>query len=122
MPSSLFILEGQDKGRCFELEHNKPYVIGRSPHNDIQVTDRCTSRHHLKIIIKGERYIITDLNSENGTFANGKNIEPGTETEVIEGTPIVIGMTILGLGNTCKTCLEPVLESIGICKKGCEKL
>ncbi len=120
MPPSLFILEGQDKGQLFSLDSDKSYIIGRSPHNDIQINDRCASRHHLKILKKGEKYLLTDLNSENGTFANGKNIEPGVEVEVNEGTPIVIGMTILGVGNVCKTFLKPILVSIGISSEGRE--
>jgi pSer/pThr/pTyr-binding forkhead associated (FHA) protein len=119
MPSTnLFVLEGQDKGQFFSLDTDKSYVIGRSPHNDIQINDKCTSRHHLKILKKGKTYILTDLNSENGTFVNGKNMEPGIDIEVKEGTPIVIGMTILGLGDVCKAFLEPILEAIGISGEG----
>jgi hypothetical protein len=114
MPSTLLILEGQDKGLCFKLEHDKTYAVGRSPHNDIQIKDRSVSRSHLSIRKKGEAYFLTDLKSENGTFVNGKDLEPGVEWEVDEGSLIVIGMTILGLGDACKASLEPLLESIGI--------
>jgi pSer/pThr/pTyr-binding forkhead associated (FHA) protein len=116
MPSKLFILEGQNQGQCFELEHDKTYAVGRSPRNDIQIKDRSVSRRHLLIREKAEEeYILTDLSSENGTFVNGKDLEPGVEWEVDEGSLIVIGMTILGLGDACKTSLKPLLESIGIC-------
>jgi two-component system NtrC family sensor kinase len=115
MPSKLLILEGQDKGRCFKLEQGNAYIIGRSPHSDIQIKDKSVSRYHLLIRKKEEEYILTDLNTENGTFVNGKDLEPGVEWEADDGSLIVIGMTILGLGDVCKTSLKPLLESIGIC-------
>ena len=115
MDSKFHILEGQDKGLSFELKHGSIYTIGRSPENDIQIRDKNVSRYHLKIQRKEGKYFITDLKSRNGTFINGKDIEPGIELELNLGTPIVIGMTMLGLGDVCATCLAPFLESIGIC-------
>jgi hypothetical protein len=63
--------------------------------------------------IKGYKYFLTDLYSKNGTFVDGKDLSPGIETEVKEGVPIVIGMTILGLGAVCELCLKPFLDSAG---------
>ena len=115
MDSKIHILEGQDRGLSFELKHGRTYTVGRSPENDIQIRDKNVSRYHLKIQRKEGKYFITDLNSKNGTFTNGRDLEPGIELELNLGTPIVIGMTMLGLGDVCATCLAPLLESIGIC-------
>ncbi|MBW1853755.1 MAG: FHA domain-containing protein, partial [Deltaproteobacteria bacterium] len=115
MDSKIHILEGQDRGLSFELKHGSTYTIGRSPENDIQIRDKNISRYHLRIQRKEGKCFITDLKSKNGTFINGKDIEPGIELELNLGTPIVIGMTMLGLGDVCATCLAPFLESIGIC-------
>ncbi|MBN2059599.1 MAG: GAF domain-containing protein, partial [Deltaproteobacteria bacterium] len=71
------------------------------------------SRTHLKIQIRRGKYFITDLYSRNGTFANGMDLPPGVETEVMEGIPIVIGNTILGFGEDYESCLSEFLMSAG---------
>jgi serine/threonine protein kinase len=43
-------------------------TIGRDKDNDIVLEDKKASRHHVKIERKGESYLVTDLNSTNGTF------------------------------------------------------
>ena len=46
--------------------------IGRSSTNDIVVNDRQVSRMHCQIIKDDSgNYLLTDLDSENGTFVNG---------------------------------------------------
>jgi len=120
MASKLYVLEGQERGRSFDIEHSKIYTVGRSPDNDMQIGDSNISRYHLKIQKKEGKYFITDLKSKNGTFIGGKDIDPGIEVEVDEGVPIVIGMTILGLGEVCVTLLKPFLDSTGICDESYE--
>jgi len=109
----LYILVGKDQGQSFELEPGKEYTVGRHSENDIVIADRNISRNHFKIQVKENKYFVTDLDSKNGTFVGGKDLSPSVETEVEEGVPIVIGMTILGLGEICKTCLKPFLDSAG---------
>ena len=46
----------------------------------------------------GDRVLVRDLGSKNGTFVNGNPIRPGTEVEVREGASIVIGMSVICLG------------------------
>lgn len=114
MTSRLYIFEGRDQVRVFALEHQKIYTIGRSPNNDIQIQDKNISSYHLKVIRKQGKFFITDLKTENGTFVAGSDIEPEIEIEVGEGNPIVIGMTVIGLGDSSITFLKPILDSIGI--------
>jgi hypothetical protein len=113
MEFNLFILVGKDQGECFKLKPGKVYLVGRHSVNDIKIADRNISRNHFKIRIKGDRYFVTDLGSKNGTFVDGKDLNPGVETEVKEGVPIVIGMTILGLGKMSESTLKPFLDSAG---------
>ena len=55
-------------------------TIGRSVQNDIIINDFLVSRIHCQIErIDTERYRITDLNSKNGTYVNGKKIEGSAE-------------------------------------------
>jgi hypothetical protein len=116
MGFELSILVGEGEGQSFKLESGKEYTVGRHSENDIRILDNNISRNHFKIRIKEDRYFITDLDSKNGTFVDGKDLNPGVETEVKEGVPIVIGMTILGIGPMCELCLKPFLDSAGFNK------
>jgi pSer/pThr/pTyr-binding forkhead associated (FHA) protein len=45
--------------------------IGREPDNDVVIDDDEVSEHHCQIVREGEDLYLEDLNSSNGTFANG---------------------------------------------------
>lgn len=111
--TELHILSGPDKGQSFDLRGDSTYV-GRSPQNDIQMRDRAISRRHLKIFRKGNRYFIKDLGSENGTFVKSKKLSTGVEYEIKEGVPIVVGMSVICLGEGCLEHLMPFLDSIDL--------
>ena len=94
--TKLYIINGPMMGNSFELNGNTAFV-GRAPDNDIQINDRSISRKHLKIFRRGDQLFIEDLNSQNGTWIFGKQIEPGQECHVTEGLPIGIGSIIISL-------------------------
>jgi len=51
-------------------------TVGRDPAEcDIVIPDSIVSRRHLKIIPKGEKFYVTDLESRNGTYVGGKKIK-----------------------------------------------
>lgn len=105
------IIHGPETGRSYELSNNKIY-IGRSSVNDIKLKDLSVSRRHLKVTTRDGRYYIMDLQSTNGTFINGKEMEPWVEYEVQEGIPIVMGMTVIGVNETRLEDVLPFLKSI----------
>ena len=49
-------------------------VIGRQEDCDIVLDDRQVSRQHARIVRDREGYLISDLNSKNGTFVNGEPV------------------------------------------------
>ena len=49
--------------------------IGRTPENDIELKDSLISRKHTSIVRKGDKYVVYDLGSSNGTFVNRERIE-----------------------------------------------
>jgi len=68
---------------------NKPVItIGRASDNDIQILAKSVSRRHAHIIFDGQRPIIEDLGSSNGTKVNGVGIN---EAVLNDGDLIDIG-------------------------------
>lgn len=112
MDSTINILTGQEKGQFFELEDGNTLSIGRDVENAITVIDSFVSRFHLNIRREGERIFVKDLESKNGSFVNGVDIDPGTEVEVDTKCPIVIGTVLFSFGDISATWLNPFLDSI----------
>jgi pSer/pThr/pTyr-binding forkhead associated (FHA) protein len=55
----------------FQVEKGKTLSIGRLADNDICIENLAVSGHHAKVDAVGEGYLLTDLQSKNGTFVNG---------------------------------------------------
>lgn len=54
---------------------DKPFVtLGRSVENDIILESDDVSRQHAHIKLRQGRYVLTDLNSANGTYVNGRPV------------------------------------------------
>ncbi len=51
------------------------FSIGRTPDNDLEVRDSLISRRHSSIIRRGDRFVVYDLGSSNGTFVNRERVE-----------------------------------------------
>jgi pSer/pThr/pTyr-binding forkhead associated (FHA) protein len=92
----LYVLSGPEKGRSFRLREGENY-IGRSIDNDIRIEDRTLSRKHARIVLKGGKFFITDLKSQNRTFFDRAYVEPGSEVELKPGVPIALGTTIVSV-------------------------
>lgn len=60
--------------REFVLTEGATATIGRSPHNEICIPERHVSREHAVINFRDGIFMITDLNSANGTFVNDRKL------------------------------------------------
>jgi len=109
--SKLYILNGPEIGQSFTLREGVNFV-GRSLDNEIRLTDKTVSRKHLRIARRGDKYLVRDLKSRNGTFVHGGFITPGEEVEIREGVPIAIGITVICIGLGCEEQMTPFLDSI----------
>jgi adenylate cyclase len=109
--SKLYILNGPEIGQSFKIREGVNFV-GRSLDNEIRLTDKTVSRKHLRVARRGDKYLIRDLKSRNGTFVNGEFITPGNEVEIREGVPIAIGITVICIGQGCEEQITPFLDSI----------
>jgi hypothetical protein len=111
--SKVYVLNGPEIGESFKLMDGVNF-LGRAPDNEIMLTDKTISRKHLKVVMNGDKYLITDLKSRNGTFVRGEFMTPGKEMEVEEGVPIAVGITVICLGEGCSEQMVPFLESIDL--------
>jgi pSer/pThr/pTyr-binding forkhead associated (FHA) protein len=59
----------------YTLEKGDSITIGRHPDNDIVPKDAAVSNHHAIIERKGEKLIVLDQESRNGTFVNGTKVQ-----------------------------------------------
>lgn len=85
---TLTALNGQDKGRVFQLTGEQPELLGRQAPT-IKLTDAQTSRKHAEILLQNNTWLVRDLESTNGSWVNGQKITHITELEV--GDRIVLG-------------------------------
>ena len=69
---SLAVIQGSNAGEIFPITKPK-MMIGRSD-ADIIVKDLEASRQHARLDVMGDRVILRDLSSTNGTFVNEQRI------------------------------------------------
>jgi hypothetical protein len=67
----------------------EPAVIGRAPSCDCQLADPSVSRRHAALRRDGERWLLRDLGSRNGTRVNGARVVE--EVEVRPGDQVSLG-------------------------------
>lgn len=84
------IINGDNAGAAFPLKGTISF--GRAESNTIPLKDAKASRQHAQIQQQGNEYVLIDLNSSNGTYANGERVE---EHVLSNGDEILIGDTLM---------------------------
>jgi len=74
---------------AFRLSRRRPISIGRDGTNDIVVTDRSVSGSHALVQFNESEWVLTDLDSRNGTFLNGQPVV--TPIQMREGDVVQCG-------------------------------
>ncbi len=87
----LAVFEGGIQGESFRLYQGRN-VIGSSSLCAIQVPDEGVQDQHLSIRFSREKCLLTDLDSESGTFLNGKR---SYRSELKDGDKFKIGKAVL---------------------------
>ena len=78
-------------------------TIGRNEENSLVYRSRFASAHHAEIVSVGEKLLLTDLNSSNGTFVNGRRamtqeLHPGDMIYLV-GLKIIVGNGFLAVND-----------------------
>ena len=88
----LVITDGRSS-RIMITERTGPFIVGRDPkHSNLAVDDPKVSRAHLSISRVEDEYVISDLDSSNGTFVNGEMLRDARVLQ--DGDTIEFGRTM----------------------------
>ena len=106
---SLYLEESSDISKVFHpyyLEKNMDIFIGREPACDIQYRNRFVSREHAVLRYAGNKLTITDKNSSNGIYVNGKRVQAAelhlSDTVHILGLCIIVGAGYIAVNKADK--------------------
>ena len=89
----LRVISGPDKGLSFQLPQAGSETLGKSrQHNEICLHDPAVARVHCQVEMEEGRVVLSDFDSETGTFVNGSRI---TQQELKHGDVVKIGDTEL---------------------------
>jgi hypothetical protein len=69
----LLMVEGPWPGQRIFIDQ-PVLLLGRDEQCDVVIADRQVSRHHARIHLEGDRYVLEDMESKNGTFVNGQEL------------------------------------------------
>ena len=84
-------------GRVWELKaspiHGTPGVvrIGRAQSNDVVVPEFAISQHHCQVERVERRFMVSDVESLNGTYVNGTQLEKGAVMEIQNLDVLILG-------------------------------
>ncbi len=96
--TSLFVVHGKEFGRRFNLDipDQTRWSIGRDKECEIPlVYDPWASTRHAQIHREGDRFVLTDLGSTNGTRHNWTPLPRGEKRNLKHGDLIGLGQTKL---------------------------
>jgi two-component system, NtrC family, response regulator GlrR len=95
---ALQVLDGPDRGRTVSSGRERN-TVGSARQNDLVLRDPAVSRHHLRVETVPRGFLVTDLDSTNGTWLGSLRLHQVTTAEAIE----------LRLGDT-RLRLQPLAE------------
>jgi two-component system, cell cycle response regulator len=91
----LVVLAGVSAGEMFKLQQDTT-VVGRGPRCGVRLNDEGVSREHCQLVREpksdGDKIVLEDLGSTNGTFCNGIRID---RRELSDGDKIMVGSTTI---------------------------
>ena len=86
--NSLEFATGPREGEKVLLTKDRT-VVGRHPSCDLVVHDSSVSRHHAVLAREGDRFLIEDLRSRNGTLVNGRKLT--ARLPLADGDEVTVG-------------------------------
>ena len=87
----LVVLAGVSAGEMFKLQEERT-VVGRGPKVAVRLNDEGVSREHCAFVRDGDKMVVEDMGSTNGTFCNGIKID---RRELTDGDKIMVGSSTI---------------------------
>jgi pSer/pThr/pTyr-binding forkhead associated (FHA) protein len=88
----LVIRQEKSPRASLELEPRMNVRMGRGAENEVVLDDPRSSRVHAIVSHSGQEWIVTDMDSRNGTRLNGKQVQ---EARLKHGDRIEIGKAVI---------------------------
>jgi pSer/pThr/pTyr-binding forkhead associated (FHA) protein len=107
MKWALKVDRGKRKGMIIPIQKS-PFLIGRNNECQLRADNPYVSHHHCELRFNGEKVIVRDCLSTNGTFINSQKIEG--EVELHEGDELKIGSLAFVV---CREERKPVEDRCG---------
>lgn len=109
----LLMVEGPSPGKRIFIDEPE-LIIGRDEQCDVVIPERQVSRQHARIRQEWGKYVLEDLDSKNGTFVNGQEIDGSHSLQ--DGDEIQIAfcckLTFVGAEATAPVILEEVFQGL----------
>ncbi len=100
-----FVVVKTADGKTFRRDLDLPrIVIGRSSRSDLVVPDLSLSRVHAEIFREGDRFLLKDAGSKNGTFLNDRPVS--APTPLRKGDKIGLGTAALWFNSDPQSRVE----------------
>ena len=100
--AELRVVAGPQRGHALPIAPGQQAIFGRSKTCDLRLEDSALSRRHFLISDRGERCQLEDLDSQNGTFLNGRRLR---------GTQILQHLDLIAAGrHQLAYLLQPLRE------------
>jgi len=112
----LILQEGQAPRRQWVIGKSE-VLLGRSEGCDIVLSARAVSRRHAQIMHTDAGYILRDLNSKNGTFVNGQQVEGDCHMRDGDEIEIALAVRLLFVGAEATAPLDvtaPSFRPVGL--------
>lgn len=90
----LYVEKGPGAGQLIPVKQG-PLIIGRASACDLRLQHPSISRRHAQLMRQGERFVLRDLGSQNGTFVN--RIKISADQELVIGDELSLGNAVLKL-------------------------
>ncbi len=88
-------VDGSEPARHVPI-HSTPFKVGRLPHLQLTLPCECVSKNHAVINQRGDQLYVTDHDSTNGTYINGKRVLE--ETPLNEGDIVQFATVVFRVG------------------------
>ncbi|HVW26609.1 MAG TPA: FHA domain-containing protein [Polyangiaceae bacterium] len=109
------IAEGPGAGAELALDTpGRNYVVGRMKSADLSIDDPDLSRRHVELVRRGEKVVVIDLGSKNGSKLGERKLDAGQEIPWPKGESLTIGATRL-------VYEDPVAEALSQLEKAADE-